>query len=338
MINICIFGAGAIGGYLGCCLSKAGANISLIARGAHKEAIEKNGLRLISNENSENFNLKVTDNPKELNTQDYIILAVKAHAISNIVTSLQPLLNNKTTVLSAVNGLPWWYFYKANSQTKLENSHIESVDPNGLIWNTIDPKRALGCVVYPACEIEKPGVIRHIKGNRFSLGEPDGINSERLKILSNLLIAGGLKAPQKKRIRDEIWIKLWGNCSFNPLSALTGASLDVIGNDVGSRLLITQLMEECQNVGQALGVKFNVSIEDRINGATSIIGHKPSTRQDIEMKRPLEIDPIMSAIIEIGQKLNIPTPMLKNINAILKLKADYLGLYQRNKTIELLTV
>jgi 2-dehydropantoate 2-reductase len=338
MINICIFGAGAIGGYLGCCLSKAGANVSLIARGAHKEAIEKNGLRLISNENSENFNLKVTDNPKELNTQDYIILAVKAHAISNIVTSLQPLLNNKTTVLSAVNGLPWWYFYKANSQTKLENSHIESVDPNGLIWNTIDPKRALGCVVYPACEIEKPGVIRHIKGNRFSLGEPDGINSERLKILSNLLIAGGLKAPQKKRIRDEIWIKLWGNCSFNPLSAITGASLDVIGNDLGSRLLITQLMEECQNVGQALGVKFNVSIEDRINGATSIIGHKPSTRQDIEMKRPLEIDPIMSAIIEIGQKLNIPTPMLKNINAILKLKADYLGLYQRNKTIELLTV
>ena len=338
MINICIFGAGAIGGYLGCCLSKAGANVSLIARGAHKEAIEKNGLRLILNENSENFNLKVTDNPKELNTQDYIILAVKAHAISNIVTSLQPLLNNKTTVLSAVNGLPWWYFYKANSQTKLENSHIESVDPNGLIWNTIHPKRALGCVVYPACEIEKPGVIKHIKGNRFSLGEPDGINSERLKILSNLLIAGGLKAPQKKRIRDEIWIKLWGNCSFNPLSAITGASLDVIGNDLGSRLLITQLMEECQNVGQALGVKFNVSIEDRINGATSIIGHKPSTRQDIEMKRPLEIDPIMSAIIEIGQKLNIPTPMLKNINAILKLKADYLGLYQRNKTIELLTV
>ena len=338
MINICIFGAGAIGGYLGCCLSKAGANVSLIARGAHKEAIEKNGLRLISNENSENFNLKVTDNPKELNTQDYVILAVKAHAISNIVTSLQPLLNNKTTVLSAVNGLPWWYFYKANSQTKLENSHIESVDPNGLIWNTIDPKRALGCVVYPACEIEKPGVIRHIKGNRFSLGEPDGVNSERLKVLSNLLIAGGLKAPQKKRIRDEIWIKLWGNCSFNPLSAITGASLDVIGNDLGSRLLITQLMEECQNVGQALGIKFNVSIEDRINGATSIIGHKPSTRQDIEMKRPLEIDPIMSAIIEIGQKLNIPTPMLKNINAILKLKADYLGLYQRSKVIETLTV
>ena len=338
MINICIFGAGAIGGYLGCCLSKAGANVSLIARGAHKEAIEKDGLTLISNEGSENFNLKVTDNPNDLNTQDYIILAVKAHAITNIVTSLQPLLNNKTTVLSAVNGLPWWYFYKANSQTKLENSYIESVDPNGLIWDTIDPKRALGCVVYPACEIEKPGVIKHIKGNRFSLGEPDGVNSERLKILSNLLIAGGLKAPQKKRIRDEIWIKLWGNCSFNPISAITGASLDMIGNDLSTRYLVTQLMNECQNVGEALGIKFNISIHDRINGAAAIIGHKPSTRQDIEMKRPLEIDPIMSALIEIGVKLNVPTPTLKNINAVLKLKAEYLGLYKRDEVIETLTI
>jgi 2-dehydropantoate 2-reductase len=247
-------------------------------------------------------------------------------------------MNDKTVVLSAVNGLPWWYFYKANSGTKLDNNHIETVDPNGLIWNTIDPKRALGCVVYPACEIVSPGVIKHIEGNRISLGEPDGINSERLKILSNLMIAGGLKAPQKKHIRDEIWIKLWGNCSFNPISAITGASLDLIGNDPGSRHLVRELMQECQNVGEALGIKFRVSIEDRINGATSIVGHKPSTRQDIEMKRPLEIDPIMSAIIEIGVKLNIPTPMLKNINSILKLKAEYLNLYTRDEAVEVLTV
>ena len=207
-----------------------------------------------------------------------------------------------------------------------------------MIWDTIDPKRALGCVVYPACEIASPGVIRHIEGNRISLGEPDGINSERLKILSSLMIAGGLKAPQKKHIRDEIWIKLWGNCSFNPISAITGASLDLIGNDPGSRRLVRELMQECQNVGEALGIKFRVSIEDRINGAASIVGHKPSTRQDIEMKRPLEIDPIMSAIIEIGVKLNIPTPMLKNINSILKLKAEYLNLYTRDEAIEVLTV
>ena len=338
MVNICVYGAGAIGGYIGCCLSNAGANVSLIARGPHKEAINKNGVTLISNGKSENFNLKVTENPKDLDTQDYIILGVKAHAIQNIATSLKPLMNDKTVVLSAVNGLPWWYFYKANSGTNLDNNHIETVDPKGLIWNTIDPKRALGCVVYPACEIASPGVIKHIEGNRISLGEPDGINSERLKILSSLMIAGGLKAPQKKHIRDEIWIKLWGNCSFNPISAITGASLDLIGNDPGSRRLVRELMQECQNVGEALGIKFRVSIEDRINGAASIVGHKPSTRQDIEMKRPLEIDPIMSAIIEIGIKLNIPTPMLKNINSILKLKAEYLNLYTRDEAIEVLTV
>ena len=337
-MNICVFGAGAIGGYIGCCLSKAGANVSLIARGPHKEAIEKNGLTLITRNSSDTFNLKVTENPKELETQDYIIIGVKAHAIAGIVENLKPLLNKNTSILSAVNGIPWWYFYKANSNTILENTHIDSVDPDGIIWKNINPERALGCVVYPACEIEKPGVIKHIEGNRFSLGEPSGINTDRLKILSDLFIICGLKAPQKKNLRDEIWIKLWGNCSFNPISAITGASLDIIGNDPSSRNLIKQMMLECQKVGEAVGVNFGVSIDKRIDGASSIIGHKPSTRQDVEMKRPLEIDPIMSAIIEIGNKLNIATPMLKHINSILKLKANYLGLYKRNDLIEKLTI
>ena len=337
-MKICVFGAGAIGGYIGCSLSKAGANVSLIARGPHKEAIEENGLTLITGNTSENFNLKVTENPEELGTQDYIIIGVKAHAIANIVEGLKPLLNKDTAILSAVNGIPWWYFYKANSNTILENTHIDSVDPGGIIWKNLNPERALGCVVYPACEIEEPGIIKHIEGNRFSLGEPSGVNTDRLKILSDLFIKGGLKAPQKKNLRDEIWIKLWGNCSFNPISAITGASLDIIGNDPSSRVLIKQMMEECQKVGEAVGVHFGVSIDKRIDGASSIIGHKPSTRQDIEMKRPLEIDPIMSAIIEIGNKLSIPTPMLKHINSILKLKADYLGLYKRNELIEKLTI
>ena len=247
-MNICVFGAGAIGGYIGCCLSKAGANVSLIARGPHKEAIEKNGLTLITGNSSDTFNLKVTENPKELETQDYIIIGVKAHAIAGIVENLKPLLNKNTSILSAVNGIPWWYFYKANSNTILENTHIDSVDPDGIIWKNLNPERALGCVVYPACEIEKPGVIKHIEGNRFSLGEPSGINTDRLKILSDLFIKGGLKAPQKKNLRDEIWIKLWGNCSFNPISAITGASLDIIGNDPSSRNLIKQMMQECQKV------------------------------------------------------------------------------------------
>ena len=338
MTKICIFGAGAIGGYLGCNLSRAGANVSLVARGPHKEAIEKNGLMLISDDSQEKFDLTVSDNTKELEKQDYVIIAVKAHAIHSIVEDLMPLLHCNTTILSAVNGLPWWYFYQSNSNTILENSHINSVDPDGVIWKTLNPKRALGCVVYPACEIERPGVIKHIEGNRFSLGEPNGSHSERLKILSDLFIKGGLKAPQKKNLRDEIWIKIWGNCSFNPISALTGASLDIIGNDPSTRNLVRQMMEECQKVGEAIGVKFNVSIENRINGATSIKGHKPSTRQDIEMKRPLEIDPIMSAIIEIANKLNIQVPNIKHINALLKLKADYLNLYKRNEIIEKLTI
>ena len=337
-MKICVFGAGAIGGYIGCSLSKAGANVSLIARGPHKEAIEKNGLTLMAGDTSETFNLKVTEDAKELETQDYIIIGVKAHAIASIVEDLKPLLNKNTTILSAVNGIPWWYFYKANSNTILENTHIDSVDPGGIIWKNLNPERALGCVVYPACEIEKPGVIKHIEGNRFSLGEPSGLNTDRLKILSDLFIKGGLKAPQKKNLRDEIWIKLWGNCSFNPISAITGASLDIIGNDPSSRFLLRQMMEECQKVGEAIGVNFGVSIDKRINGATSIIGHKPSTRQDIEMKRPLEIDPIMSAIIEIGNKIKIDTPILKHVNSILKLKADYLGLYKRNDLIEKLTI
>ena len=336
-MKICVFGAGAIGGYIGCSLSKAGANVSLIARGPHKEAINKNGLTLITRDTSETFYLKVTENSRELETQDYIIIGVKAHGIASIVEDLKPLLNKNTTILSAVNGIPWWYFYKARSNTILENTHIDSVDPNGIIWKNLNPERALGCVVYPACEIEKPGVIKHIEGNRFSLGEPSGVNTNRLKILSDLFIKGGLKAPQKKNLRDEIWIKLWGNCSFNPISAITGASLDIIGNDPSTRVLIKQMMKECQKVGEAVGVNFGVSIDKRINGASSIIGHKPSTRQDIEMNRPLEIDPIMSAIIEIGNKLKIATPMLKHINGILKLKADYLGLYKRNDLIEKLT-
>jgi len=176
MIKVCIFGAGAIGGYIGCSLAKAGANVSLIARGPHKEAIEKNGLVLISDKGKEKFKLTVSDNATQLGEQDYVIIAVKAHAISSIVENLKPLLHANTTVLSAVNGLPWWYFYKSNSETILENTHIDSVDPNGIIWKTINPKRALGCVVYPACEIESPGVIKHIEGNRFSLGEPNGLN------------------------------------------------------------------------------------------------------------------------------------------------------------------
>ena len=337
MTKICIFGAGAIGGYIAACLKKTDVEISLIARGAHQKAIEEKGLTLIKNDKSENFKFNVTDDPKTLDVQDYIFISVKAHSISNIVDNLSPIISDQTSIISTVNGLPWWYFYKSNTGTSLDNKYIESVDPNGKIWNTFKPERAIGCVVYPACEITEPGVIKHNEGERFSLGEPDGTKSARLKKIADLLIAGGLKVPQKKNLRDEIWIKLWGNCSFNPVSALTNKTLDEIGNDKELISLVRKLMEECKLVGERIGAKFNVSIDDRIKGAISVIGHKPSTTQDLNSGKPLEIDPIIGSIIELANKLNIETPNLKSVNSRLKIKAEKMGLYQRSDLVEKLT-
>ena len=258
--KICIFGAGAIGGYLAACLHDAGADVSLIARGPHLNAIKENGLKLEINGEMRSLKLNASDNPANFGRQDYVIIALKAHGITNITETIQPLLDPDTAVVSAVNGLPWWYFYKANTDTELDDKPLMSVDPEASIWNKIGPERAIGCVVYPACEISKPGTITHIEGNRISLGEPSGESTERLKTLSDLMIKGGLKAPQKKRIRDEIWIKLWGNCSFNPVSALTGASLDEIAEDPDTRKLVSEIMSECKQVGEALSIRFAVSI------------------------------------------------------------------------------
>ena len=325
--KICIFGAGAIGGYLAACLHDAGADVSLIARGPHLKAIKENGLKLEINGEMRSFNLNASDDPADFGQQDYVIIALKAHGIIHITESIQPLLGPDTAVVSAVNGLPWWYFHKANTNTVLDDKPLMSVDPEASIWTKIGPERAIGCVVYPACEISKPGIITHIEGNRISLGEPSGESTQRIKTLSDLMIKGGLKAPQKKRIRDEIWIKLWGNCSFNPVSALTGASLDKIAEDPDTRKLVAEIMNECKQVGEALSIRFAVSIEDRINGAGKIIGHKPSTRQDIEMGRPLEIDPLVTALIEIANQLQIDTPRLVSVTTLLKLQARTLGLY-----------
>lgn len=329
MTTICIYGAGAIGGYLAACLHKAGAKVSLIARGPHLHAIKKAGLRLDYQGRVTHHYLPATDNPSELGPQDYVIIALKAHSIPNIIDDMTPLLGPQTAVVSAVNGVPWWYFYKADTGTALDEQPLQSVDPGGHIWTKIGPSRAIGCVVYPACEIVEPGLIRHLDGNKFSLGEPSGLPSERVKILSSIMIAGGLKAPQKRRIRDEIWIKLWGNCSFNPVSALTGATLDKIGKDPESRALIMAMMQECQMVGEALGIRFHISIEDRIEGAASIIGHKPSTRQDIEAMRPLEIDPLVSVMLELASRLHLDIPIIGHVTALLKLQAETLGLYRR---------
>ena len=327
--RICIFGAGAIGGYLAAALHEAGAEVSLVARGPHLEAIRAEGLGLEKDGTTTRYHLPASDRPADLGPQDYVILAIKAHTIAMIIDDLMPLLGPDTAVVPAVNGLPWWYFHKAQTGTVLDEQPLQSVDPGGRVWAEIGPERAIGCVVYPACEIAAPGLVRHLDGDRFTLGEPSMEQSERVKTLSSLMIAGGLKAPQKPRIRDEIWVKLWGNCSFNPVSALTGATLDAIGNDPESRALVHAIMTEVKTVGEAVGVRFSVPIEKRIDGAAAIIGHKPSTRQDIEAGRPLEIDPLVTAVLELAAGLGIETPTLAHVSALLKLQAENLGLYQR---------
>jgi len=334
MTKICIFGAGAIGGYMAHALIKAGADVSLIARGPHLEGLRDNGLTLIKEGVAETLPVKATDTPEELGPQDYVISALKAHSVAPVIDRFKPLLADHTALVPAVNGIPWWYFYKAGSDSAMENRWLETSDPGGVQWAAFGPERAIGCVVYPACEISAPGQITLKSGDRFTLGEPGGQRSERVMKLSELLRAGGLRAPVKLRLRDEIWIKLWGNCSFNPVSALTGASLDLIGNDPASRAVIRDAMIECRKVGLAVGARFNVDIERRIQGGADIIGHKPSTRHDVELGRPMELDALTSTVLELARRLEIETPTLNAISALVRLQGSVLGLYDKQDSIE----
>lgn len=334
MTRICVFGAGAIGGYIAAALSEAGAEVSLVARGPHLAAIKASGLVLRKDGAESVHRIRATDDPSDLGEQDYVITALKAHAVPALVDRFAPLLGEGTAVVSAVNGIPWWYFHGARTGTPLDETWLESVDPGGAQWKGFGPQRAIGCVVYPACDVPEPGIIQHLSGDRFTLGEPDGSDSERLRILSQLMIAGNLKAPRKSRLRDEIWIKLWGNCSFNPVSALTGASLDVLGNDPACHALIRDIMIEARQVGQAVGARFAVDVERRIKGGTDIVGHKPSTRHDVERGRPMEIDPLISSVLELARRLNIETPALDAVAALVRMQGQVLGLYERKPELE----
>lgn len=334
MVKVCVFGAGAIGGYLAASLAKAGAEISLVARGPHLAAIKASGLKLQKDGDERIYHIRATDDPRELGEQDYIIVGLKAHAVPAVLEQFAPLIGPRTAIVPAVNGIPWWYFHGAQTGTSLDETWLESVDPGGAQWKFFGPERAIGCVVYPACDVPEPGVIHHSSGDRFTLGEPDGSDSERVRTLSEMMIAGGLRAPKKARLRDEIWIKLWGNCSFNPVSALTGASLDVIGADVACRRLIHDMMVECKAVGEAVGARFAVGIDQRIKGGTDIVGHKPSTRHDVELGRPMEIDPLVSSVLELARRLNIDTPTLDTVAALVRMQGQVLHLYQRRQDLE----
>jgi 2-dehydropantoate 2-reductase len=318
-MKICIVGAGAIGGYLGAKLALAGETVTLIARGSHLEAIQKNGLKLLMADGSSQIATPflATSDIQEAGLQDVVILTVKAHSVPAIAPHLPALYNPHTIVVTAQNGVPWWYFRKYGGE--YEGTRIQSVDPDGIIETSIGAERAIGCVVYPATEIIEPGVIKHIEGDRFTLGEIDGSKSDRIQLLAQTLKQAGFKAPIRNQIRTEIWIKLWGNVAFNPISALTGATLEDICRYPLTRELARQMMSETQAIAENLGIKFGITLEARINGAENVGAHKTSMLQDIEASRPTEIDAIVGAVAELGKLTQIPTPHIDAIYASIKL-------------------
>ncbi len=324
-MRICIFGAGAIGGYLAVKLAHAGADVTCIARGPHLAAMRDRGLRLIIDGEEMVAHPRCTDDPAEAGAQDYVIITLKAHSVTAVADKMKPLFGPDTAVVTGQNGLPWWYFYKHGGA--FEGKRLQTVDPGGKQWDILDPQRVIGSVVYIAAAVVEPGVIRHESGTRLTLGEPDGSKSARVLALSKILIASGVKAPVKPAIRNEIWVKLWGNLSFNPVSALTHATLDVLAEDPDIRPVIRAMMVEAQAIGEAIGVRFPIDVDARIAGAAAVGAHRTSMLQDLDLGRPMEIDAMVSVVQELGRLTGLPTPTIDTVLGLVKLRARTAGCY-----------
>ena len=320
MTKICVFGAGAIGGYVGARLALAGeADVSLVARGAHLAAMKQNGLTLKQAGETHVVRPKVTDDPRDLGPQDFIIIALKAHALTGVIDQLMPLIGKDTAILFAQNGIPWWYFHGVGGP--FEGTRLESVDPGGAIWDRLGPERAIGSVVWQAAEIEAPGVIAHHYGDRMPIGEPDGERTERAATLSRLLTSAGIKSPMRPNLRNEIWLKLWGNLSFNPVSVLTEGTLVDLATDPGTRRVVRTMMDEARAVGEKLGVAFTVSAEERMDMAAKVGAHRTSMLQDVEAGRPTELDALLGVVIELGRLVEIGTPSLQIVYDLCKFRS-----------------
>ena len=310
-MKICIVGAGAIGGYLGVKLINTGLDVSLVARGAHLEAMKKTGLTIIENEKETVCFPKCSETMEELGKMDFIFIALKAYSITGMAKEIAKLFDENTSVITAYNGIPWWYFFNTGGQ--FNNYRIKCIDPDNTQWNLMTPERIIGCVVYPATEIIRPGVIKHMEGNRFSLGEPSGVQSERISRISKALIGAGLKAPIRNNIRQEIWTKLIGNLAFNPLSVITGETLDVLLSKKENKDIAYAAMKEASLIMDKLQIPLNISINQRIDGAAKVGSHKTSMLQDYERGKELELDALVVAVKEIGGLLSIKTPIIDKI-------------------------
>ncbi len=324
-MKVCVFGAGAIGGYIGALLAHHGVEVTLIARGPHLAAMRENGLTLRIGGEELNVRPFCTDDPAAAGPQDYVLLAMKAHAVAGIVDAMQPLLGPDTCVVGAQNGIPWWYFYKHGGAH--DGQRLACIDPGGRQWDGIGPERMLGCVVWQAAELVARGVVEHVYGERMPLGEPDGSRSGRALALSEALIGAGIKSPVRPKLRGEIWMKLWGNVSFNPVSVLTGATLETMARDPGVGPLIERMMVEAKAVAEALGIRFPMSVEARIKAAEEVGAHKTSMLTDLETGRPMEIEPLVGAVVELGRLTGVPTPTVEMVYHLTVLRAKQAGCY-----------
>ncbi len=324
-MKIAVVGAGAIGGYLGAKLSMAGEDVTFIARNRNLAAIQANGFKLILEDGTQVHapNARAVQKPAEAGPQDAVLITVKAHQVADLLPDLRGLFGPQTMVVTLINGVPWWYFHKLGGQW--DGQVLQSVDPGGLIASQIESDRIIGSVVYPAAELVEPGVVRVIEGNRFTLGELDGSRSERIEALSQAMIRAGFKSPVSKDIRGEIWVKLWGNLSFNPISALTHATLEDICSFAPTRQLAAGMMTEAQSIGEKLGVEFKVSLEKRIAGAQAVGAHKTSMLQDVEHGRAIELAALVGAVIELGRITGVPTPTIDAVHALASLLARTLA-------------
>jgi len=318
-VKVCVFGAGAIGGFVGVELARTDVDVSAVARGPHLKAIREHGLTLRIDGEERVAHLHCTDDPSELGVQDFVIIALKAHMISDAVESMSPLIGRGTCVVTASNGLPYWYFSDANALPG--GAPLDSIDPGGKQRRVLGPERAVGCVVFPAAEVVAPGVIQHEHGRKFPIGEPDGRKSDRIEELHRMLTEAGLEAPIRSDIRDEIWLKLWGNVCFNPISALTHATVDVIAGDPETRSLCKAMMAEASAIGERLGLHLRVDADRRIDGVASLGAHKMSMLQDLERGRSMEIEPLVGVVQELGRLVHAPTPTIDVVLALLRQRA-----------------
>jgi 2-dehydropantoate 2-reductase len=324
-MKVAIFGAGAIGGMMGVKLAQAGADVTFIARGPHLAAMQANGVIMHSGGETIQVRPRCVGTAAEAGRQDYVVVTLKAHSLPAAAADIALMMDESSALITAVNGVPYWYFHGLPGP--YEGRIVQSVDPGGILSATLPPACAIGCVVYPAAEVTAPGIIEHGYGDRFSLGEPDGSRSPRIEAISQLLISAGLKAPIRPKIRDEIWVKLWGNLCFNPLSALTGATLDILTGQPDLRAVCRSMMLEGQAVAEALGAKFAISVDKRIDGAAEVGVHKTSMLQDLERGRPMEIDALLGAVVELGHLTGLAMPACELVLALVRQRARVAGCY-----------